>query len=90
MKIIIKYLNLIIIVISLENFLANLPKILAIINGIGKKFFTKNDIPCTYIIIENEQGFEWYVEALDIIVEMCELVLEHNDPENCVLYWSSL
>lgn len=60
-------------------------KVAAIIPGRGT-FRT----PCAYLIIEqSEETEQWYVQALEIVVEMCEYVLDQPDPEKYFLHWSS-
>lgn len=44
--------------------------------------------PCTYAVVESEDGFGWYKTALSIVVEMCEWVLSQADPSKYVTRWS--
>jgi len=69
-------------------FMAEPYKMVGVIGGVKKRFFVGEFLPCAYIIVENKHGFEWYLHALDIIVETCEYVLGQDDPENYILHWS--
>jgi len=49
--------------------------------------------PCMYIVLEhavdNDEGRDWYIEALEIVREMCEWVLSHENPDLFILGWSA-
>jgi len=40
-------------------------------------------------IVHKDSGLGWYVEALEIVVETIEYVLNQPDPETYYLVWSS-
>lgn len=42
----------------------------------------------TYVVVEDESG-GWYAQALEIVIENCEWVLEQPDKELYWLHWSS-
>jgi hypothetical protein len=42
-----------------------------------------------YVIYEDEEGFSFYKQALEIILETCEWVLAQEDPSQYYLHWSS-
>jgi len=46
--------------------------------------------PATYVIVsQDDKTFEWYVEALEVVVEMCRWVLKQGDSTSYILHWSS-
>lgn len=53
--------------------------------------FGKNIIgnPCVYVVIESNDGFKWYLEALHIVRETIEYVLSQDNPEKYYLCWSA-
>lgn len=61
-------------------------KVLAIIEGVDKRFFAEEYLPCVYVITENDN--EWYVQALEIVKETIEYVLSKEDKEKYYLHWS--
>jgi hypothetical protein len=58
-------------------------KLVAAIAGIGF-----GNRPTTYLVYDNEGGFDWYVQALEVVIETCEWVLGQGDPGNYRLVWS--
>jgi hypothetical protein len=44
--------------------------------------------PCVYVIYEDAE-LDWYVHALEIVIETCDWVLKHPNPEKLYLHWSS-
>lgn len=43
----------------------------------------------TYLIVEcGPDYYDWYIQALEIVVETCEWVLAQDDPEQYELVWS--
>ena len=44
--------------------------------------------PCTYVIYKNENGLNWYVEALEVVQETLEFILAHENPQEFYMYWS--
>ena len=56
----------------------------------GKGFGGKTT---TYLVIRDGEDAEiaknWYLQALDVVVETCEYVLRHKDPQEFCLHWSS-
>lgn len=61
-------------------------KVKAIIPGVCN-FLDKNR-PCVYVAIENE-GLDWYLNALEIIVETIDYILAQEDRQDYYLCWSS-
>lgn len=45
------------------------------------------DLPCTYLVVKHD-GANWYAEALEILVENCNWVLEQPNREQLYLHWS--
>jgi hypothetical protein len=45
--------------------------------------------PCTYVVFESTEGLNWYMNALKIVQETIEWVLNQPDPENYYFHWSS-
>jgi hypothetical protein len=54
-----------------------------------KKGFIRAQEPCTYVIYKNKEGYKWYIEALEIVVETIDWVLKQKKPEQFLLHWSS-
>jgi hypothetical protein len=70
-------------------------------NGKGE-FFLNNPIPvhgmimgttwsgpCVYLIYKNEQGRQWYINAIKIMIETCDYVLQQEDSDRYYFHWSS-
>lgn len=62
-------------------FIGSPKKILAAIPG------DRYGLPCTYLIYSGE--FNWYEQALEIVIEACEWVLEQPDTDKFWLHWSA-
>src|SRR5262249_26526887 len=71
-------------------------KFLALIPG-TERLCTDKPAPTIYAVyttdafaeeLENEP-FEWYIQALEIVAETCDYVLGEPDPENYYLHWSA-
>lgn len=56
----------------------------------GKGFGGKTT---TYLVIRDGEDAEieknWYLQALDVVVETCEYVLRHKNPEEFIFHWSA-
>ncbi len=53
----------------------------------GKGFLGR---PVVYLVYEDsEEGWEWYIQAMDIVIETCEWVLSQDDPSKYALHWSA-
>lgn len=60
--------------------------------GIIQKMFTGESVPvpCQYVIYKkSDDTLDWYLQALEIVIETIEWVLEQEDIENYYLVWSS-
>jgi len=68
-----------------EFFLGEPLKVCALIPGASD--FLGNKMPTTYVIYE-AQDDAWYTQALEIVIENCEWVLEQPDKELYWLHWS--
>lgn len=51
---------------------------------------------CTYLVIREDgigdvtaNGTNWYIAALDIVIESCEYILSQKKPQQYCLHWSS-
>jgi hypothetical protein len=44
--------------------------------------------PCVYIIFEPKEGLDWYVHALEIVIETIDYVLAQPDKDKYYLHWS--
>jgi hypothetical protein len=42
--------------------------------------------PCSFIITDGDM--DWYIQAVEIVIETCEYVLSQPDPEKYILHWS--
>lgn len=62
-------------------------KIFGLISGVNKRFFVNEKLPSTYVICEGEN--EWYIQALEIVVETVDYVLSQSDTDKYYLHWSS-
>lgn len=67
-----------------EFYLSEPLKVLAIIPG---TFTMMGERPCTYVITESDNS--WYLEALEIVKETIEYVLQAEDKSQYYLHWSS-
>ncbi len=67
-------------------------KLLAVIHG-SREFLGKSE-PCVYAVVETaeegktDENVEWYLQAMDIVIETCEYVLKHGDPDTYMFHWS--
>lgn len=59
-------------------------EVVAVIEGIG--VFKE---PCAYAIYKADDSYDWYLQALEIVIETCEYVLDQPDKEKYWLHWSS-
>jgi hypothetical protein len=59
------------------------------INRFRKRFFGDEYVPVMYAISETTHDYEWYRQALEIVIETCDYVLSKPDASKYVLYWSS-
>lgn len=59
-------------------------KVLAMIPGTYRIF---NQQPCVYVVTESDN--QWYITALEIVIETIKYVLSKDDKENYCLHWSS-
>lgn len=57
----------------------------AAIPGICTKM--RQPIPCTYLVVKRDEE-NWYAQALEIVIETCNYVLEQPDRANYYLHWS--
>lgn len=67
-------------------------EIWALMPGWNRTFFGNQKWPCTYVVYkQDEPDGDWYEQALEIIVEMCEWVLAQpkDEQEKLYLHWSS-
>lgn len=69
-------------------------KVFAVIAGLKQPIFSKMELPgvpsqspCTYVIMEGEN--EWYINALEIVIETIDYVLSQPDKEKYYFHWSS-
>lgn len=68
-------------------------KVLAVIPG---KSAYSGGLPSTYLVLRDDKDEEdanpianWYLQALDVVVETCEYVLASGTPEEFILHWSA-
>lgn len=59
-------------------------EVVAVIGGLG--CFKQ---PCSYAIYKADDSYQWYLQALEIVIETCEWVLDQPDKEKYWLHWSS-
>ena len=53
----------------------------------GTTEFLSRKIPCVYLIYKRE-GENWYAQALEVVIETCDWVLEQPNVEQFYLHWS--
>lgn len=46
-------------------------------------------VSLVYRALDDDEGYTWYEQSLEICVEMCKWVLSRKDPEKYYLHWSS-
>lgn len=51
---------------------------------LGKSF----NCPCIYLITKTDDGLDWYINALEIVIETIDYVLGQDDPQKYYLHWS--
>ncbi len=71
-----------------EFFLKEPLKVVGIIEGVNRRYFVDESLPCSYVIYKDEDGFRWYIDALEIVLETCEWVLAQPDKDKFWLHWS--
>lgn len=62
-------------------------EIYGIIQGVNKRFFVDEKLPCQYIVYKYD--IDWYIQALEIVIKTVEYVLNQHDKDNYFLTWSS-
>lgn len=62
-------------------------KVFGLVHGVRKMLLSEVLLPCVYVVTEGEN--EWYVNALEIIVETADYVLSRPDQDKYFLHWSS-
>lgn len=62
-------------------------KVFGLISGVNKRFFVEEKLPSVYVICEGEN--QWYIQALEIVVETIDFVLSQPDQDKYYLHWSS-
>lgn len=60
----------------------------------GYEEFLGRNIPCSYIVYKQGQedpdrGVRWYIDALDVIIEMCEWAIKYKNKDKLYMYWSA-
>lgn len=67
-----------------EYFMGKQPAIIAAIPGVS---VLKS--PCMFLVYKKDKAdFDFYTQALEIVVEMCEWVLKQDEPDLYTLHWS--
>lgn len=61
-------------------------KVYGILSGVKKALFTDQLLPCAYVVCDGPN--EWYIQALEIVQETIEYVLEQPDKDKYFLHWS--
>lgn len=60
-------------------------EVVALLPGISK---IMGERPCTYAVYKNQNGNDWYIQALEVVQEMLEFILAHEKPHEFYMYWS--
>lgn len=53
----------------------------------GTKDFLGRALTCTYLVVKRDEE-NWYAQALEIVIETCNYVLEQPDRDHYYLHWS--
>ncbi len=61
-------------------------KLRAIINGKDKY---RAEDSAVYMVYESEDGLKFYIEAMDVVVEMCEWAIKYKNKDKLYMRWSS-
>ena len=70
-----------------EFFLDEPLEVSGIIQGVSKRLLSNGEMPCVYVVYE-DKGFDFYVQALEIIIETIDYVLKQKDTDKYYLSWS--
>jgi len=63
-------------------------QVIALIQGVNKRFFVNEKLPCTYVVCKHE-NLNWYLQALEIVRDTILYVLSQPDVEKYYLCWSA-
>lgn len=69
-----------------EFFIKENLKVVALIPGVSKRFFVDEYLPCVNVIYESNN--EWYIQALEIVIETINFVLSQENKDQYYLCWS--
>lgn len=69
-----------------EFFFAENLKVVALIPGVHKRLFVDEYLPCVNVVYESSN--EWYIQALEIVIETIEFVLSQENKNQYYLRWS--
>lgn len=61
-------------------------KVVALVPGVKKRIFVDEYLPCVNVIYESSN--EWYIQALEIVIETIEFVLSQENKNQYYLRWS--
>lgn len=61
-------------------------QVLAVIQGTKERL--GRPAPCQYLIVRDPGAYEFYIHALEIVLETINYVLSQPDPEKYILHWS--
>lgn len=62
-------------------------RVVGICVGFERALLTDGTRPCVYLVYKNK-GNEWYLQALEIVRESIQFVLQQKDPQNYYFHWS--
>lgn len=64
-------------------------QVVAAIPAIARGFMGRDEMIVHLVVVdESSDGQRWYLDALDVTIEMIEWVLAQPDPESFLLHWS--
>jgi len=76
-------------------FMAEFPQLLGVVVGKVKSLAAalrgeKSEEPCFYVVVRYANGYnyDWHLQALEIVLETCDYVLNSGEPEKFALSWS--
>ena len=73
-----------------EFFMKDPLKVVAIMPGAGKRIFGNGDEPRTYVLYKGDDNHRWYEQALEVVIETIDWVLEQKAPgSKFMLHWSA-
>lgn len=61
-------------------------KVVAVLPGLVK--FLGRQVPGVHVVYENTEGLNWYIQALEVVVESIEYLMNHPERDQLYMSWS--